>query len=189
MKKTNSNLILSALFAALICAGCFIQIPLPGGIPIVIQDMAAFLSGLLLGPLYGSLAVLLFIILGCAGIPVFTGKAGINVIIAGPTGGFIIGYSFAALAAGIITSIFLSPKKEHSVFKQYAVIIIATLIATIIAFTLGTIGFAHITKKTIAQSIPLVVFPFIPGNIIKLFAATLITKKFRPIIQNYKENF
>ena len=62
-KKRGAGLILTSLFAALICAGCFIQIPLPGGIPIVIQDMMAFLSGLLLGPILGSAAVLIFIII------------------------------------------------------------------------------------------------------------------------------
>ena len=58
-KKT----VMTALFAALISAGCFIHIPLPGGVPITVQDMMAMLSGLLLGPLYGSASVLIFLIL------------------------------------------------------------------------------------------------------------------------------
>ena len=46
-KKKSTGTILVALFAALISAGCFIQIPLPGGIPIILQDMLAMLSGML----------------------------------------------------------------------------------------------------------------------------------------------
>ena len=60
-KKKLSGVILSALFAALICAGCFIQIPLPGGVPVVLQDMMAMLTGMLLGPVYGTAAVFVFI--------------------------------------------------------------------------------------------------------------------------------
>lgn len=74
-KRRGMGVILAALFAALTAAGCFIQIPLPGGIPIVLQDMMAMLSGMLLGPLYGTIAVFVFLVLGCIGLPVFSGKA------------------------------------------------------------------------------------------------------------------
>src|SRR5574344_596437 len=98
-KKKLTGVVFTALFAALIAAGVFIQIPLPGGVPITVQDMMALLSGLMLGPIYGTLAVAVFLLLGIIGLPVFTGKAGIQVLIAGPTGGFLWGYLFAAFAA------------------------------------------------------------------------------------------
>ncbi len=133
-KKRGAGLILTSLFAALICAGCFIQIPLPGGIPIVIQDMMAFLSGLLLGPILGSAAVLIFIIIGCLGLPVFTGKAGISVILAGPTGGFIIGYLIAAFLGGLVLSLALPLGKKHGNAKQFVWISVAAFLATVAAF-------------------------------------------------------
>ena len=184
-KKRGAGLILTSLFAALICAGCFIQIPLPGGIPIVIQDMMAFLSGLLLGPILGSAAVLIFIIIGCLGLPVFTGKAGISVILAGPTGGFIIGYLFAAFIGGLILKFTLPLGKKHGKAKQYIFISIAALLATVTAFACGLVGFSRVTDKSLLQSIPLVVLPFIPGNIIKLLVCVFLTKKFRPVIHSY----
>jgi len=184
-KKRSTALIMVSLFAALICAGCFIQIPLPGGIPVVIQDMMAFLSGLLLGAFLGAAAVLVFIILGCLGLPVFTGKAGINVIIAGPTGGFIVGYLLAAFAGGLVLKFALDQSKKHSNKKQYIWITIAALAATIVAFVCGLVGFSAITNKTVMQSIPLVVLPFIPGNILKLIVCVFLTKKFRPVINSY----
>ncbi|MBR5017679.1 MAG: biotin transporter BioY, partial [Spirochaetia bacterium] len=106
-KKKSAPLVLTALFASLISAGCFIQIPLPGGVPVAIQDMLAMLSGMILGPLYGASAVLIFLVLGCIGLPVFTGKAGVQVILAGPTGGFLIGYLLGALAAGLVLAALL----------------------------------------------------------------------------------
>jgi len=110
--KVQKKLTLSALFASLICAGCFIQIPLPGGVPIVIQDMMAMLSGLLLGPVFGGLAVLLFLLLGAIGFPVFTGKAGLHVLLAGPTSGFLWGYFFAAVIGGTILALFELTQKH-----------------------------------------------------------------------------
>ena len=86
----------------MICAGCFIHVPLPGGVPIALQDMLAMLSGLLLGPFFGSLAVLIFLLLGAVGLPVFTGKAGVHVLVAGPTSGFLWGYLAAAFVGGTI---------------------------------------------------------------------------------------
>lgn len=179
----SNRLVLSALFSALIAAGCFIIIPLPGGIPIVLQDMMALLSGLILGPFYGTIAVIIFLFLGIIGLPVFSGKAGLNVIIAGPTGGFLVGYLVGALVGGILVSLFLNKKNEHSNLKQYIIISIAAIIATLIEFSFGIIGFINITQKTFLESIFFVVIPFIPGNLIKIFIMISLTKKFRKRIQ------
>lgn len=183
MNSKFKGLVLSALFAALTAAGCFLIIPLPGGIPIVLQDMMAMLSGLILGPLYGTIAVAVFLVLGSIGLPVFSGKAGFHVITAGPTGGFLIGYMVAAFVGGLILSILLNKDKEHSNTKQYIVIAVAALIATVICFALGIAGFMRVTHKTVAESIPLVVLPFIPGNTIKLILMVPLTKKFRKTVQ------
>ena len=183
MNSKFKGLVLSALFAALTSAGCFLIIPLPGGIPIVLQDMMAMLSGLILGPLYGTIAVAVFLVLGSIGLPVFSGKAGLHVITAGPTGGFLIGYMVAAFVGGLIFSILLNKNKEHSNTKQYIVIAIAAFIATLICFGLGIAGFMRVTHKTLAESIPLVVLPFIPGNTIKLILMVPLTKKFRKTVQ------
>jgi biotin transport system substrate-specific component len=183
--KKKTALVLTALFAALTAAGCFIQIPLPTGIPIVLQDMMAMLSGLLLGPVYGGLAVFVFIVLGCIGLPVFSGKAGINVILQGPTGGFIISYLLAAIAGGLFLALFLKNGKKHSQAKEWIFIILAALIATVVVFAGGITGFMIITKKTLAESLAITLVPFIPGNLIKIVLMVLLTKKFRPIIYNY----
>nr|WP_255947031.1 biotin transporter BioY [Brucepastera parasyntrophica] len=85
MKTATLKSVFTAVFAALICAGSVIAIPL-GPIPIVLQNAFAILSGLLLGPLQGAGAVGLFLIAGFLGLPVFSGgKSGI-VAITGPTG-------------------------------------------------------------------------------------------------------
>ncbi len=203
--KVQKKLTLSALFASLICAGCFIQIPLPGGVPIVIQDMMAMLSGLLLGPVFGGLAVLLFLLLGTVGLPVFTGKAGLHVLLAGPTSGFLWGYFFAAVIGGTILALFeltqkraadksgqneTNPepqaKKSRSInIARIAIITLAALVATITAFACGVAGGIIVMHFSLEKALPLYVLPFIPGNLIKLVLMVLLTKKFRPTILAY----
>ena len=184
-KKKSAPLVLTALFAALISAGCFIQIPLPGGVPVAIQDMLAMLSGMILGPLYGTGAVVIFLVLGCIGLPVFTGKAGVQVILAGPTGGFLIGYLLGALAAGLVLAALLPFGRKHSTAASYVVITIAALAATFILFACGIVRFMQLTGYGFGKTIAAVLVPFIPGNIIKIVLMVMLTKKFRPIVNGY----
>lgn len=184
-QKSGTNIILTALFAALISASCFIQLPLPVGIPIIIQDMMCMLSGMLLGPFYGALSVVIFLILGSLGLPVFSGKGGIQHLISGPTGGFLFSYAIGALAGGLILAIFLSNKKEHSKIKSLIVISLAAIAATVIIFAGGILGFMRVTQSGLEKTLATVLFPFIPGNIIKIILMVPLTYKFRPVIFRY----
>lgn len=187
-KKKSTGTILAALFAALISAGCFIQIPLPGGIPIILQDMLAMLSGMLLGPLYGSIAVFVFLVLGSIGLPVFSGKAGLQVITAGPTGGFLIGYLLGALAAGLFLKFLLPPasaERRHVKAKTYILITAAAVLATVIIFVCGIIGFMRVTGSDFSKTLAAVLIPFIPGNLLKIVLMVPLTHTFRPVIEQY----
>lgn len=193
---SNSTLIgkraiLVALFAAFICAGCFIQIPLAGGVPIVIQDMMAMLSGLILGPLYGSLSVLIFLIAGSLGLPVFSGKGGFDKIINGPTGGFLIGYFFAALIAGLIVKLFIKTSSEFSAKQNicnWIFFALAAITATVVCFLFGILGFSRIKPDLqMSKILQLVLIPFIPGNVIKLFIMIPLAKKIYPSVKKYLE--
>lgn len=194
--------ILVALFAAFCCAGCFIRIPVPGGIPIVIQDMMSMLSGLILGPVLGPLAVLVFLLLGGFGLPVFSAGGGFDKIFKGPTGGFLIGYMVAALVGGLIVH-FLTKDERKVVEKEdgsteiveagKTVIIlnwiffaVAAILATVTAFVLGIWGF-HRVKPALemSQVLGYVLIPFIPGNIIKIIVMVPLAKKIRPIVKGY----
>ncbi len=184
MTKKNIALqaVFASLFAALISAGAFIQIPMPSGVPVTIQDMMALLSGMLLGPLWGSASVVLFLLLGIIGLPVFTGKAGIQVLLSGPTGGFLIGYLAAALVCGIILHFFL-PQKKGALY--WIVLAVCAVLGTIVLFLCGIAGFMRITGASIQKTLALVLIPFIPGNSIKIIVMVLLAGKFRPVIKNY----
>lgn len=189
-EKKLLNTVLTALFAALISASCFIQIPLPGGIPILIQDMLAMLSGLILGPLQGGISVLIFLVLGSIGLPVFSGKAGIQVIFGGPTGGFLIGYLLGAVAGGLFLKFLLPPEKDFKTKKVYTIVMISIscIIATVVVFIAGIIGFKIVTSSPMTKTLAAVLIPFIPGNLIKIVVMVPLTYNFRKVISVYRES-
>ena len=182
--------VLTALFASLISAACFIQIPLLGGIPILIQDMLAMLSGLILGPLQGAISVLIFLVLGSIGLPVFSGKAGIQVIFGGPTGGFLIGYLLGAVLGGLFLKFVLPPVKDFKTKRTYTIVMISIscIIATVVVFIAGIIGFKIVTQSTMTKTLAAVLIPFIPGNLIKIVVMVPLTYNFRKIISVYRQS-
>ena len=186
VKKSRNRLsgaLLSALFAALISSAAFFCIPLPGGVPIVLQDMLALLSGLLLGPVWGSVSVFAFLVLGSIGLPVFSGKAGIMVIISGPTGGFLLGYLFAAFAGGLFLRIVLQPSDNYGKKRKIVFCILAALISETVLFTFGILGFERIVGKGFDAAVNACVIPFIPGMIIKTSLNVVLAIMFRERVQ------
>lgn len=177
--------VLVALFAAIISVGTFINFPLPGLVPITFQDMFSMTAGLLSGPLLGALSVLVFLALGCAGLPVFAGKAGIQRITQAPAGGFLIGYLAGAVAGGVICALLLPRGKRHSAKKSAICAFAAGLAATIAVFAFGIAGFMRVTGYDFNKTLAAALIPFIPGNTIKLIIMSALTAKFRPVITNY----
>ena len=98
------NMIYTAMFAALTAVCSQIQLPI-GAVPFTLQTMGVFIAAGLLGAKKGTLSVGIYILLGAVGIPVFAGFSGGLGIIAGPTGGYIIGFLFTAFAVGILSDL------------------------------------------------------------------------------------
>lgn len=95
---TTRSLVMTAMFAAVLAVLSQISIPLPGGIPITLQTFAVAFLAVILGPKYGTLAVLVYLLIGAAGIPVFAGFSGGPDALLGPSGGYLFGFlPFAAL--------------------------------------------------------------------------------------------
>lgn len=97
--KKTYGLVLTAFGAAIIAVLAQITIPLPL-VPVTGQTLAIGLIVTILGLKYGSLSVLVYCLLGAIGLPVFTGFSGGLSIIAGPTGGYIIGFIPTAVWMG-----------------------------------------------------------------------------------------
>lgn len=173
-KKKKKNLIdmaLIAMMAALIAVCSWISIPV-GEIPFTLQTFAVFVAVGLLGMKRGLLSVVVYILLGAVGVPVFAGfKGGIGALF-GTTGGYIVGFLFLALLAGLILDKF---------GKKVYVMIIALVLGLLVCYAFGTAWFMVIYMKNtgpvgLMTVLGWCVFPYIIPDLVKMALAIAITK-------------
>lgn len=185
MKLTTLRSVFVALFAAFISVGCFIAVPVgPGGIPVVLQNMMVILSACILGGFQGAASTGLFLAAGILGLPVFSGGRGGFAHLLGPTGGFLIGYFFGALAAGLIAGKPAFIRKPFSV-KNILRLAAAALTGYIVIYIPGIIQFMHLKHTTLPVTLAGCVIPFLPGDLIKLAITVPLAAKLRPVIAQY----
>lgn len=121
---TTTNIIYCALFTALITIGAFIQIPVPYMDYFTLQFFFILLAGILLGSKLGSLAVLLYVVIGLVGLPVFASGGGLGYLLR-PSFGYLLGFIVGAYLTG-----FVCEKAACSDVKKYTVAVICGLLAT-----------------------------------------------------------
>ena len=97
------DLVICALFAAMTAILAQISIPFPGGVPLTLQLLSISLCGVLLGSKRGFMSILVYIILGAIGLPVFAGFSGGFQYIVGYSGGFIISFPLVAFIVGFVS--------------------------------------------------------------------------------------
>ena len=170
-KKTLLKICFTALFAALIAGGTFIAIPI-GVVPVVLQNLFALLSGLILGPFLGSGAVALYLLAGILGAPVFAGFTAGIARVAGPTGGYLVGYVLMALVAGLIAG---GPGKRASLGR----IIIAVVAGFLAVYVPGVIWLKIQTGYTWGKALMAGFVPFLIGDVCKGIGAVLIAPRLR----------
>lgn len=166
--------VLASLFAALTAAGAFIKIPFPI-VPFTLQTFFVVLSGTLLGPVFGSLSQLLYLVIGLLGIPVFANGGGLGYIFQ-PTFGYLLSYP---IAAGVIGLLLRRKKKETTIFKTAAAIFVGMIIIYTIGVTGLYLNLNYIIAKPTSFSTALWTgcILFIPSTIVKSVVATALTQK------------
>lgn len=160
------KLTMTALMAAILCVIAPIAIPVPfGTVPISLATFAAYLSGGVLGEKLGSVSVLIYILLGMVGVPVFAGWSAGASIVLGPTGGYLFGYIIIAYCTGIF-----SRKLKGNVKR----LILGMIIGTLGCYLLGTVWLGLQLHMSVGAALLAGVIPFIPGDIIKMIVAVVI---------------
>ncbi|MDR2050008.1 MAG: biotin transporter BioY [Treponema sp.] len=164
---------LVALFAALIAGGTFIAIPLPfSPVPIVLQNLFIVLAGLVLGPALGTAAAGLYLAAGALGLPVFAGAVGGAAHFLGPTGGFLAGYFFSALTAGLAAG---RPKAgKTSLFR----LILASACGFLVVYIPGLLWLYRLMGNR-AAVFAAGFFPFLVGDALKAIAAVTAASRLR----------
>lgn len=164
MKPNLKNLTTCALMSALMCVLGPLSIPI-GPIPISLTNLTLFLSLYLLGHRWGTLSFAVFLLLGAAGLPVFTGMSGGLAKLLGPTGGYLVGYLIAAPFTG-----WLIERAERRPLPSIA----ALILCDAVAYFFGTIWFVFQMQCTTWYALTVCVFPFIPVDLLKIGFATVL---------------
>lgn len=164
----------ASLMAALIAAGAYLAIPI-GPAPIVLQNFFVMLAALLLGRRWGLGAVAVYLLMGACGLPVFAmGLGGIGRL-AGPTGGYLMGYLPMVWVIGLIVD-----KTDDRFRLMYD--ILAMLLGSIILYACGVTWLKMVLGLTWPQALAAGVYPFIPGDVVKIMAAAPLARALRPYI-------
>lgn len=178
----TSYMALCGLFAALMAICSLISIPLGfTPVPVNLATLGVFLAGGLLGKKYGTISIGVYVLLGAVGVPVFAGFRGGLSVLVGPTGGYIIGYIAAAFLVGLLTEL-LVPKAGRSAGREILACIIAMIIGLFACYLLGTLWFMISTHTGVWAALVSCVFPFLPGDALKIAAGAILTQKLRRLV-------
>ena len=155
-----------ALMVAMNCVSAYIIIPLPFSLsPLALQTMIVNLTGYVLNAKQAFMTMLVYLLVGLAGVPVFTGGSAGPGKLFGPTGGYIIGFLF--------TAVFLAYfRGEKYSFKRYA--LLGCVIGIPLIYVFGVVQLKLITGMGWDKAIMTGALPFIPLDIVKCLAAAVI---------------
>lgn len=165
-----------ALMVAMNCVSAYIIIPLPFSLsPLALQTLIVNLTGYVLNAKQAFMTMLVYLLVGLAGVPVFTGGSAGPGKLFGPTGGYIIGFLF--------TAVFLAYfRGEKYSFKRYA--LLGCVIGIPLIYVFGVVQLKLITGMGWDKAIMTGALPFIPLDIVKCLAAAVIAGPINRIFVN-----
>jgi len=172
-----------AMFTALIAIGAFIKIPVPV-VPFTLQYEFTMLAGLLLGRKYGTVSVVLYVLVGLCGAPVFTQGGGLWYVMV-PSFGYLIGFIPGTYVTGLIAH-----RNENPSMKR---ILAANFAGLAIVYTIG-MAYVYIIKNFFLEGDGIRFWPLllncfilaVPGDIVLCIIAALAAKKIIPVTAKYR---
>ncbi|MGN0143846.1 MAG: biotin transporter BioY [Clostridium sp.] len=162
----TKNMVIIAMMTAVMCIISPFSISLPfTPIPISLANLIIYISCCILGSKKGTASVLLYILIGAVGLPVFSGFSGGLGKLAGPTGGYLIGFIFCAIFTGIFVEKFEDKMYMYSV---------GMIIGTIVCYGFGTAWLAFQMKLSFVQALFMGVIPYLLGDVLKIAVSTVL---------------
>lgn len=175
MPNRTRTMILASLFAVLTAVGAQVRIPLPL-VPMTLQVLFVFLSGVLLPPRAALTSMILYLAMGLLGLPVFAGESGPSVVLH-PTFGFLLGFILAAWLISLIVTL---------KGQRFFVCLTACLAGLAAIYALGLAGlYLNVNlvmgkSMTWAQAAKVGMVPFLAGDLLKGVAAAFIASRIGP---------
>ena len=171
-KLKTIDIIYIGLFAALIAVCAWIAIPLT--VSITLQTLAICLAAGLLGAKRGTVTIIVYILLGMVGLPVFSNfRSGIAAI-TGPTGGYIVGFIFTALLVG-----FGCEKFKNKVWSNALFMIIGLQLCNLF----GTVWFMIVYKVSFVSALTTCVLPFLLPDVVKTVIAAVLVNRLKKFVK------
>ena len=173
-KISIQDICMIAIMAAITAVMAQISIPMPLGVPMTMQTFAVTLAAVLLGSKRGGMAMLVYVLLGAIGVPVFAGFSGGIQNLVGPTGGFIISFPIMAYIIGL----------GVEMHKKKGMFTLMLILGTIANYVIGVIMFVVVMDSSVMTALSACVIPFIPTAIIKAVVASVLGLQMRKRLTN-----
>ena len=175
-RSKTYDIVYIAVFAVIMAICSWISIPTT--VPFTLQTFGVFIAVGILGGKRGTLAVLVYIILGAIGVPVFSGFTGGVGILVGTTGGYIIGFLFSALVMWLM---------EKIPGKRSVIQVISMIIGLIVCYAFGTAWFMIVYSRAngavgLAAVLGWCVIPFIIPDLVKIIFAYVLSRKLKKYV-------
>lgn len=168
-KQTVYQLCVTALMAAVMCILGPLSIPI-GEVPVSFTNLVVYLTIFLLGTRMGTISYIVYLLLGLVGLPVFSGFTGGPAKLAGPTGGYLVGFILMALICGL----FMEKSRYNALWS-----IIGMVCGTAVAYVFGTAWFVLTMRCTVGYALAVCVFPFLIFDLIKIILTTVVGREIR----------
>lgn len=165
-KSTTLQLAIIALMAALMCIAGPLSIPLPVTlVPISLTNLAIYIAAYVLGAKKTTASFIIYLLIGLAGLPVFSGLGSGFGKLLGPTGGYLIGFILTAFITG-----FFVEKFSDKIYMQ----VVGMVLGVTAAYLFGTVWFSYQQTMSFGASLAMCVYPFLIGDAIKIAIAAII---------------
>ena len=168
-KIRTNQMVLIALMTAVTCVLGPLSIPLPfSPVPISLTNFAIFLAIFVLGMKSGTISFIIYLLLGAVGVPVFSSFRGGFQVLAGPTGGYLIGFIFLALIMGFALDHF---------DRKLVPTIIGMIIGMAVCYAFGTVWLAKLLSLSFKEGLMMGVIPYLAGDAAKIIIAAIVGPK------------
>ena len=165
-KMSTAQMTVTALMTAVTCVLGPIALPIPvSPVPVSLTNLVIYFMAYILGAKYATASYLLYLLIGMVGLPVFSGFSGGLGKLAGPTGGYLVGFIFLALTAGFFVEHFPKSPAMH---------ILGMVIGTVVSYFFGTVWLAGQLGIGFAAGLGVGVIPYLPGDAAKIILAVLV---------------
>lgn len=171
----TKDLTMIGLMAALTCILGPLSVSLPfTPVPISFTNLAIYFTVMVIGWKKGTISYLIYLLLGAVGLPVFSAFSGGIAKLAGPTGGYLIGFIFLALISGFFV------EKSHG---NPMMCVIGMILGTAVTYLFGTVWLCQQMHLTFVQGLYAGVIPYLPGDAVKIAAGVVVGSTVRKSVQ------